>query len=305
MPNTRSRAESTDTKTFSLISDEKLLAIYAGMLKCRLLQQRAAELFQHGKLESDLHASVRREATAVSVAIDLSKDDALAQAQGDWLPSFVKGLSPESIFRLLAAQHNKSALTEAASQNISFPSPEADVPELARNHASSDLAQRNGAVAVAFLPPASDSLSLWHKTIQAAGKSKLPLIFVQYGNDFAAESGIAPSNSRVSGPVTLIHGVPAIAVDALDAVAVYRVAYEAITRARQLRGATILQCITDDRTSSSLPNDESIAAEPSLEPIAAMETYLRRKKIEFDTAQKQTILQFKRELDLASRFLGQ
>ena len=51
-------------ETFSLISHEKLLAIYTAMLKCRMVEQRAAMLFQQGKLASDLHASFGREATA-------------------------------------------------------------------------------------------------------------------------------------------------------------------------------------------------------------------------------------------------
>src|SRR4051794_14237800 len=91
-----------ETKTFSLISNEKLLSIYAAMLKCRLLEQRATSLFQHGRLDNDLHTSSGREAIAASAVADLSHEDILCLAQGDWLPAFVKGMSLENMFRIVA-----------------------------------------------------------------------------------------------------------------------------------------------------------------------------------------------------------
>src|SRR5579872_6717958 len=96
-----SSPETDAPQTFSLISDEKLLAIYSAMVKCRLLEQTATELFQHGKIDRDLHGSAGREAAAAAVSIDLEPKDTLALASGDWLPAFVKGLSPEMLFRTL------------------------------------------------------------------------------------------------------------------------------------------------------------------------------------------------------------
>src|ERR1700722_4606991 len=87
---------------FSLISNEKLIAIYVAMVKCRMLEQRAAALFQQGKLASDFHASSGREACAVAVGIDLQPEDTLVTAPGDWLSTFMKGLPSEALFRALA-----------------------------------------------------------------------------------------------------------------------------------------------------------------------------------------------------------
>src|SRR5579859_5255189 len=89
-------------ETFSLVSNEKLLAIYAAMVKCRMVQQRAAMLFQQGKLASDLHASSGREAASAAIAIDLLPGDMLSLSGGDWLPAFVKGMTLETLFRALS-----------------------------------------------------------------------------------------------------------------------------------------------------------------------------------------------------------
>ena len=59
----------------------------------------------------------------------------------------------------------------------------------------------------------------------------------------------------------------------VDAVAVYRVAYEAILRARQGRGATLLECLAHPDT--SVETNENAA-----DPVSSMENYLKRKGIE-------------------------
>jgi len=278
----------SETKAFSLICNEKLLSIYAAMLKCRLLEQRATSLFQHGKLGNDLHASSGREAIAASTVVDLSRDDTLCLAQGDWLPAFVKGMSPESLFQVLAPSglHLTGAVQiQTEHKNIIFPSPKTDSPRAVIELAATAATAKNGAVAVAFIHSDSDSFATWRKAIDTAGRKRLPIIFVHY-SDLAGESSSPPS----AKPEALIHGVPSIAVDGCDPVAVYRVAYETIVRARQLRGATLLECVM-----TSQP--------PALDPIAAMEGYLRSKNIGPDQDHHDLISAFNHDLDLATRFL--
>ena len=301
MPKNKTRTENTPEETFSLISNEKLLAIYSAMLKCRLLGQRAASLFQHGKLDTDLDGSAGLEATAVAVVIDLQQADSLCLAPNDWLPAFVKGMSVETLFRALAPsspQVGGTAQIEAEHKNIFFPSTKADPQRFILDRASDALVARNGAVAAAFIPSDAGSLTEWQKTIHTAGTKKVPIIFVHY-----SAPDDASSSSRPEKPEALVHGIPSIAVDARDPVAVYRVAYEAIVRARQLRGATLLECIIDSQPSSPDTGDGPPADPISTDSIAAMEAYLKGKKIDYEARNRQMIEAFSRDLDLATRFL--
>ena len=52
-----------------------LLEIYASMLRVRLFEERARELFQNGRIPGFLHTSVGQEAVAVGVAAALRPDD--------------------------------------------------------------------------------------------------------------------------------------------------------------------------------------------------------------------------------------
>jgi TPP-dependent pyruvate/acetoin dehydrogenase alpha subunit len=292
---------------FSLISNAKLIAIYTAMLKCRLLEQRAGSLFQHAQLKSALNAFPSREASAAAV-VDLLPEDTLSIAPGDWLPAFVKGLSLQSIFRVLApgeSQPDGAVAVELQQKNILGPSNETDQPGLVRELASRALIQKKGAVVMVFISAGSEPRKQWQKTIAAAAAEKLPIVFVQY-MDHSLQPARSNTKSKSAPPEALFHGIPAIIVDAVDPVAVYRVAFEAITRARQARGATLLECTAHP----GLPPDSTTARGPapgiefpSPDPVISMERYLKSKKIDSEPHSRYIVESFSRDLDLATRFL--
>jgi hypothetical protein len=67
-------------------------------------------------------------------------------------------------------------------------------------------------------------------------------------------------------------------------------------RARQRRGATLVQCTLHSPSAKGRDNAEA-------DPIVAMEAYLKRKSIEPEPYNRQIVTAFHRDLDLATRFL--
>jgi acetoin:2,6-dichlorophenolindophenol oxidoreductase subunit alpha len=310
----RKAKPSPEAETFSLVSNEKLLAIYSAMIKCRMLEQRATALFQQGKLASDLHASSGREAASAAISIDLQPNDALSIAPGDWLPAFVKGLPLEKLLRILAspsAQPNGQRTTAASDPELknTLAVDEARRPTSVREHAVAAQAAKNGTIVAAVLPSAEESLQPWHSLLAEAASKRLPIVFVHHASIAHHAAGAhhiatanrpseSPANRKRNNPDALFHGVPAIGVDAYDAVAVYRVAYEAIIRARQGRGATLLECLAHSGTLAETSENEG-------DPISFMENYLKRKGIEPEQDRQQIVTAFNRDLELATRFLDQ
>jgi TPP-dependent pyruvate/acetoin dehydrogenase alpha subunit len=87
---------------------------------------------------------------------------------------------------------------------------------------------------------------------------------------------------------------------------VYRVAYEAIIRARQSRGATLLECFAHPDT--SIPARENVTDSsgelpPPTDPVSSMGNYLKRKGIEPEQHNREIVAAFNRDLELAIRFL--
>ncbi len=298
-------------ETFSLVSNEKLLLIYTAMVKCRMLEQRATVLFQQGKLGSDLHASSGREAASAAIAIDLQPDDTLSIATGDWLPAFVKGVTLDNLFHVLIPSATQIGCQQALApavleQKNILAGDEPHLPEAVRERAVAAQAAKQGTIVVAVLPSTEQALKPWHSVLSAAASQKFPVVFVHYAEN-QDKSSEPPAPGKTKNPEALFHGVPAIAVDASDAVAVYRVAYEAIIRARQGRGTTLLQCAHPALPS---PSDKETGAKPanfrlSSDPVSAMEIYLKGKGIEPVQHNSLIVAAFNRDLELATRFLDQ
>jgi TPP-dependent pyruvate/acetoin dehydrogenase alpha subunit len=295
----RDAASPPETQGFSLIPREKLIAIYSAMLKCRLLEQKAAALFQGGRLDADLHSSSGSEACAASVCADLQPEDSLCIEGGDWLPAFAKGLPAETLFRALAPKddgHQQAVCEELQRRNIVVHERNSDQPHVVLHRAEAAQAEKHSRVVAAFLSARAD-FSDWQKVMTAAASRKLPLVFVHHVLD-GQELRSASSRGKSNAPEALIHGMPVIAVDADDPVALYRVAYEAITRARQRRGATLLECASIPFVPAS---NEPLTQPP--DPLSVIENYLKTKGVQPEPYNRKIIADFTRDLDLATRFL--
>lgn len=296
---------------FSLISNEKLIELFAAMVKSRMIAERAGLLKEQGRLAGDFKGGVGREASISGVAVDLLPEDTLCLSQCDFVSGFIKGLPLHKVFSSLASQVN--------GHRPSPPDSDADVPVSVLPPASTVDVQltiacavalacktaKNRRIAVAFCGDGAASLECWRETLTFAGLRELPILFVHH--DHAKEEqgsqGTGRRHKKTANGASA-RQVPAIAVDGNDAVAVYRVASESIARARRGRGPTLIEC-----KACGLGNDGGIP--PAIagqfetrDPIGKMEIYLRRKGLFRAEMKQQIAAEFSRELDAATRFLN-
>lgn len=305
-PSAQGAAESSSGQpTFSLISNEKLLQIYSAMVRCRMVEERA------GRIAGQSHASSgpvsgrteHHEACVVGVAVDLEPEDAISSTPGDLLCPFMKGEPPERIFaRLISTSPGKR-------KERSFSAPPGDshlhmIPSSASVAAQLNIAagvalahkmRKSGKIVAAFFRENSASLGPAEQALQFAGCQALPILFVaRHSSASPSANGRRPVRDGDLSAKAQAFGIPGIVVDNHDAVAVYRVAHEAIVRARKGRGPTLIEC-----TGYRLPGQTPEAS--THDPIANMETYLARKRL-FTPDLRQSIFDgFKKELDEAAR----
>ncbi len=224
---------------FSLISNEKLIALYRGLLKCRMAGQ--------GKNGS--YAPVRGgEAGTVGVAIDLGVDDVLISPHHGWMSGF--GDDGAIVALLRAANHDGTLPARnglAGRIKLKLPATNGNGTSAAATrptHAAIGAAlanktRKNGRVAV-ILGRGEDAES-WDEALMVASIHALPMIFLNHenGNRAVRKSRLAKINGAAQPETPWF---PSITVDSHDVVAVYRVANEAIARARQGRGPTLIEC---------------------------------------------------------------
>lgn len=280
---------------FSLISNEKLLALYAAMLKCRMLEQHVRAADQRGfmaGMSTRAHAGVQRaaafgaghEASVVGVAIDLQPHDAISPPRGALTPCLVKGVPLRTIFAQLRAQPDALPTRYAPRRVIA---PGADLAaqlKAACRAARLNRKAKNSNIVVLFCNSAELARGAANELLRSAAEERLPMLIVCH----------ARSRKQDSAPKARQDGPPRITVDGHDVVAVYRVSSEAITHARRGNGPTLIEC-----TPWVIGRQKN--SQPSVgDAIRNMEEYLSRKGLFNAQHKAEVTAQFARELEKAA-----
>lgn len=285
----RGKKKDTAKAGFSLIPNEKLIQIYSTMVKCCLLVERAGAISKRPKAASASTAASGSEAVVVGVAIDLKSRDAVVSSSRGALADFARGATLSKTLRKLRSE-------------LRHPSAADEELRAILRKAAIGVVKKEQGIAVVVAGSEWTASEDWQNALQSAEAGKLPIVFV------AIESREEHGGSRL--PKRRAKGgtkpVPAMVVDMDDPVAVYRVGFEAIARARAGRGPTLIECVqyrvrSDSKTERASRRAPKLPASqmPSA-PIQNMERYLESKGL-FDPAMRQKIMaQFAEELDAAA-----
>lgn len=100
-------------------------------------------------------------------------------------------------------------------------------------------------VAICFFGDGASNEGTFHESINMAAIWDLPVVFVCENNAFGEASAVEyASGSKTIAERSVAYGILGVRVDGKDLVAVYEAAGEAIDRARNGEGPTILECVT-------------------------------------------------------------
>jgi len=232
----------------SLISSAKLKQLYATMVQCRLLTERARALRDQAPSAGLYAASMGQEAIATGCAIDLRSEDTIALAPHDSIASLVKGVPLDDIVSQIYASRTRGDIergkrAEHPACNIipASSSPGAQL-SIATGVALCNKQKKNSNVTVAFSCKAATTLGRWHEALELAASGSLPIIFVVENNPWANPTGLKACSEEEDFTLKArTFGFPVITVDGNDVVAVYRVAYESLERVRQDGGPVLIE----------------------------------------------------------------
>ncbi|HEX3435127.1 MAG TPA: thiamine pyrophosphate-dependent enzyme [Pseudacidobacterium sp.] len=250
-------AKSRTKKVFSLISDEKLRQLYSTMLKYRILETHARTIVR------GLPSLRGHEAAVAGAAIDLRRGDAIFSADGT-AGSYLQGSELSVVFERL----HKRAQTK---KKFEIPGLASQVA-IATGSVLASSRKQSAGITLALLTDSAVQLDSARESLTFAGASKLPIIYLR----------VAPASGEDFPPSL---DLPLIPVDANDVVAVYRVAYECILRARQGGGPSVIEC----RTFTT-----------KRDPIRSMEQYLSVKGLFTEAWKQEMIRAFEREVHQAA-----
>jgi TPP-dependent pyruvate/acetoin dehydrogenase alpha subunit len=258
----------------SLISAEKLRQMYAAILKLRLTSEHPQRRKGLGR-KPQLHF---HEACEVGCTIDLRAQDSL-------FPLPTQFLQP--------IRTNGSRFVEDSDKGPRSPSEHTDWPgtfntnhfgqrvPLATGAACLHRMQRKDNLVVAFVE--ADEIGNSRESLRLAHDHCLPIIFVL----LESSSRNASRRSRGRDP----NQITVIPVDQVDVVAVYRVCFEAMDKARRGAGPTVIHCVRTAHVSAH----KTPAHADSRDPLLHMELYLRKKALWSDDFKRSIGEDFSRE----------
>lgn len=235
------------------LSKEKFLELYRKLMVIRRFEEKVDELFRAGKVTGAVHTSVGQEAVAVGVAEALEKDDlAIATHRGHG-HCLMRGAEMKPMMAELFGRATGLCQGKGGSMHIvdvkkgmlgAMGIVGAGMP-IAAGVGLAIKMQKTGQVCAVFFGDNASNGGPFHEALNVSSLWKLPVIFVcennLYGISVSAKKSTSVQDIAVRGQG---YGIPGVVVDGMDVLAVYEVAKEAVHRARNGQGPTLLECKT-------------------------------------------------------------
>ena len=232
---------------------ELLERFYRTMVTIRRFDEKTAELFQTGVVKGTAHSYVGQEAVATGVCAQLRPDDAIVGNHRGHGHCIAKGARLDRMMAELMGRETGYCRGLGGSMHIAA----LDLNILGCNGivaagvpigAGAALAHRirgTDRVVVAFFGDGGANQGVIHEALNLTTVWKLPLILVCENNKYA----LSTDQSRTTAGETIAgraapYGIPGVRVDGNDVLAVYEAAGQAVARARQGLGPTLIEAVT-------------------------------------------------------------
>ncbi len=235
------------------LTHEQLSQFLITMKRIRLFEERVASLFAEGRLPGFVHLYIGEEAVATGICAALQATDYISSTHRGHGHLIAKGGDPKKMMAELYGKKTGYCKGKGGSMHIADIDlgilgangivggglPIATGAALAAQYLDSDR------VAVCFFGDGASNQGTTHEAMNLAACWKLPIIYCVENNQFgefthqSKHQTIQDIASRATA-----YDIPGVIVDGNDVVAVYEAAVEAISRARQSRGPTLLECKT-------------------------------------------------------------
>jgi 2-oxoisovalerate dehydrogenase E1 component len=240
-----------------------LLSLYREMVNIRRTEEQLARSYQSGNIPGACHTYVGQEAVAVGVCAHLRPDDVVFSTHRGHGHALAKGVPPREVMAELFGRATGCSRGRGGSMHLF--SPEVGLMGTT-GIVGPNILQATGAgysfklrntdqVSIGFFGDGAVNNGAFHEGVNLAAIWDLPVIYVCENNLYATEVPFeaATRNTDVAER-TRSYGIPGIAVDGNDVLAVYEAAEAAVARARAGKGPTLIE----GRTYRTRPHAEGM-----------------------------------------------
>jgi len=230
-----------------------LREMYLAMLKTRKFEEKLMALYPAQEIKTPIHLYIGQEAIAAGICANLAKDDYVFSTHRSHGHYIAKGGELKPMMAELYGRRTGCSKGKGGSMHLVAPevgilgtsSIVGGITPLATGVALASVMQGNKRVAAAFLGDGAIDEGSFHESLNFASLKKLPVLFICENNFYSICTHLRarqPADNiaqRAKGYV-----MPGIRVDGNDVLAVFRAAKDAVRRARNGDGPTLIECRT-------------------------------------------------------------
>jgi pyruvate dehydrogenase E1 component alpha subunit len=232
---------------------DQAFLLYKQMVRIRRFEEELFRLFMNRPMPGSMHQYIGEEAVAVGVCAHLTQEDYVTSTHRGHGHCIAKGVDLKAIMAEMFAKKTGCCKGMGGSMHIADFSAGmlgangivgAGIP-IASGAAWACQLRRPGRVSVAFFGEGAANEGAFHEGVNLAAVWNLPVVFVCENNlyNFSVHYKKTMVIDNVADRAAA-YGIPGLVVDGMDLVAVYLAAGEAIRRAREGRGPTLIECKT-------------------------------------------------------------
>lgn len=281
-----------DPATEPKLEKPALLKMYRAMVMTRIFDERAMMLQRQGRIGFAL-PSYGQEAIQMGTAAAVTIDDWVFPSYREPGIFLYRGASVYKMICNLIGNKDDICLGRQMPVHYSFAdlklfsvsSPIATQIVQAVGAAMASKIRKEKEVAIAYCGDGGTSENDFHTGLTFAGAFKAPAVFIVTNNQYAISVPVyKQTGAKRMVDKAIGYGMPGIAVDGNDVLAVYNATQEAVSRARKGGGPTLIECLTLRMGPHSSSDDPTRYRDPKLfeawskrDPIMRFRQYLERK----------------------------
>jgi pyruvate dehydrogenase E1 component alpha subunit len=276
-----------------VMQKKELIALYHEMVLIRRLEERAAELYQEGKIGGFLHLYIGQEAVGSGVIAARKPQDRVITAYRDHGIALACGVSAKEVMAELLGKKTGTSLGFGGSMHM------ADVEKnfwgghaivgshlpFASGMALADQYRDEDGVTLCFFGDGATNIGYFHEALNLAGVWDLPVVWICENNQY----GMGTAVGRASAVEEIYkkaeaYGTRAMRVEGMDVMQVYEAANEAIEYARK-EGPFFLEVLTYRFQGHSMGDPERYRTKEEVgkwqenDPIGIFRNYLLENKV--------------------------
>ena len=236
------------------LANEQKLEIFYWMVLARTFDEGMVSLWKQGRGLGGTFSQRGHEAVSVGSAFALRPEDIIAPMHRDIGAYFLRGLTPRRVFGNLLGKvtgvsggrdANIHGMGDLSLNIVGYISHIPMSMPITLGVAMSLKLRNEAKVAMTYVGDGGSTAGLWHETLNMAALYKVPYVLIVENNQYAYSTHVSDQMpieniaDRAAG-----YNMPGTIVDGNDVEAVYMATCEAVDRARQGGGPSLIEAKT-------------------------------------------------------------